>query len=218
MSIENKKTVEIYKEKANTYLEISIKHDKLDPEKAINKRKKLNNFLKDSFQSLPENSKILEIGAADGVNSKYLESLGYNVTASDIAEDFINASKNNGLTTIKFNILEDNFNEKYSGILAWRVFVHFTEEDIFDALKKSYANLETNGILVFNVINRETRDVDNEWVDFANEYHMGVERYYNYFSKENLDNIILKTNFKIQDFHTEGGDNNNKWLVYVLKK
>ena len=118
MSIENKKTVEIYKEKANTYLEISIKHDKLDPEKAINKRKKLNNFLKDSFQSLPENSKILEIGAADGVNSKYLESLGYNVTASDIAEDFISASKNNGLNTIKFNILEDNFNEKYSGILA----------------------------------------------------------------------------------------------------
>lgn len=218
MSIENKKTVEIYKEKANTYLEISIKHDKLDPEKAINKRKKLNNFLKDSFQSLPENSKILEIGAADGVNSKHLESLGYNVTASDIAEDFINASKNNGLTTIKFNILEDNFNEKYSGILAWRVFVHFTEEDIFDALKKSYANLETNGILVFNVINRETRDVDNEWVDFANEYHMGVERYYNYFNKETLDNIILRTNFKIQDFHTEGGDNSNKWLVYVLKK
>ena len=218
MSIENKKTVEIYKEKANTYLEISIKHDKLDPEKAINKRKKLNNFLKESFQSLPENSKILEIGAADGVNSKYLESLGYNVTASDIAEDFISASKNIGLNTIKFNILEDNFNEKYSGILAWRVFVHFTEEDIFDALKKSYENLETNGILVFNVINRETRDVDNEWVDFANEYHMGVERYYNYFSKENLDNIILKTNFKIHDFHTEGGDNNNKWLVYVLKK
>lgn len=218
MSIENKKTVEIYKEKANTYLEISIKHDKLDPEKAINKRKKLNNFLKDSFQSLPENSKILEIGAADGVNSKYLESLGYNVTASDIAEDFISASKNNGLNTIKFNILEDNFNEKYSGILAWRVFVHFTEEDIFDALNKSYENLETNGILVFNVINRETRDVDNEWVDFSNEYHMGVERYYNYFSKETLDNIILKTNFKIQDFHTEGGDNNNKWLVYVLKK
>lgn len=218
MSIENKKTVEIYKEKANTYLEISIKHDKLDPEKAINKRKKLNNFLKESFQSLPENSKILEIGAADGVNSKYLESLGYNVTASDIAEDFISASKNIGLNTIKFNILEDNFNEKYSGILAWRVFVHFTEEDIFDALKKSYANLETNGILVFNVINRETKDVDNEWVDFSNEYHMGVERYYNYFSKENLDNIILKTNFKIQDFHTEGSDNNNKWLVYVLKK
>lgn len=218
MSIENKKTVEIYKEKASIYLATSIEHDKLEPEKANRKREKLNNFLRNSFQSLPKNAKILEIGSANGENAKYIESLGYNVTASDIAEDFINASKNNGLTTINFNILEDNFKEKYSGILAWRVFVHFTEEDIFETLKKSYDNLENNGIFIFNVINRETRNVENEWVDFPNEYHMGAERYYHYFNQKDLDDIISQTKFQIQDFHKEGGDNNNKWLVYVLKK
>lgn len=218
MSIENKKTVEIYKEKASTYLATSIEHDKLEPEKANRKREKLNNFLRSSFQTLPKNAKILEIGSANGENAKYIESLSYNVTASDIAEDFINASKNNGLTTINFNILEDNFKEKYSGILAWRVFVHFTEEDIFETLKKSYDNLENNGIFIFNVINRETRNVDNEWVDFPNEYHMGAERYYHYFNQKDLDDIISQTKFQIQDFHKEGGDNNNKWLVYVLKK
>lgn len=218
MSIENKKTVEIYKEKASIYLATSIEHDKLEPEKANRKREKLNNFLKSSFQTLPKNAKILEIGSANGDNAKYIESLGYNVTASDIADDFIRASKNNGLTTIKFNILEDDFKEKYSGILAWRVFVHFTEEDIFETLKKSYDNLENNGIFIFNVINRETRNVDNEWVDFPNEYHMGAERYYQYFNQKNLDDIISQTKFQIQDFHNEGGDNNNKWLVYVLKK
>lgn len=218
MSIENKKTVEIYKEKASTYLATSIEHDKLDPEKANRKREKLNNFLRSSFQTLPKNAKILEIGSANGENAKYIESLGYNVTASDIAEDFINASKANGLDTIKFNILEDNFKETYSGILAWRVFVHFTKEDVLEALKKSYDNLENNGVFVFNVINRETRSVDKEWVDFPNEYHMGAERYYNYFGQKELDKIISQTNFQIHDFHKEGGDNNNKWLVYVLKK
>lgn len=218
MSIENKKTVEIYKEKASTYLATSIEHDKLEPEKANHKREKLNNFLKSSFQTLPKNAKILEIGSANGDNAKYIESLGYNVTASDIADDFIRASKNNGLTTIKFNILEDDFREKYSGILAWRVFVHFTEEDILETLKKSYDNLENNGIFIFNVINRETRNVDNEWVDFPNEYHMGAERYYQYFNQKNLDDIVSQTKFQIHDFHKEGGDSNNKWLVYVLKK
>ena len=93
MSIENKKTVEIYKEKASTYLTTSIEYDKLDPEKAICKREKLNAFLKSSFQTLPQISKILEVGSADGTNAKYLANLGYKVTASDIAEDFINASK-----------------------------------------------------------------------------------------------------------------------------
>lgn len=218
MSIENKKTVEIYKEKASTYLSTSIEHDKLDLQKANLKREELQDFLRNSFQTLPKNAKILEIGSADGINAKYIQSLGYNVTASDIAEDFVNASKNNGLTTIKFNILEDNFKEKYSGILAWRVFVHFTEEDISETLKKSYDNLKNNGIFVFNVINRETKNVDNEWVDFPNEYHMGAERYYHYFAQKELDNIILHTKFQIQDFHKKGGDNNNKWLVYVLKK
>ena len=218
MSIENKKTVEIYREKASTYLATSIKHDKLEPEKANRKREKLNNFLRSSFQTLPKNAKILEIGSANGENAKYIESLGYNVIASDIAEDFINTVKNNGLTTINFNILEDNFKEKYSGILAWRVFVHFTKEDIFETLKKSYDNLENNGIFVFNVINRETKNVDNEWVDFFNEYHMGAERYYHYFNQKDLDAIISQTKFQIQDFRKEGGDNNNKWLVYVLKK
>lgn len=60
--------------------------------------------------------------------------------------------------------------------------------------------------------------IDNEWVDFEGEYHMGVKRYYNYFSKEDLDNIIKQTKFKIIKFYKEGGDNNNKWLIYVLKK
>ena len=29
---------------------------------------------------------------------------------------------------------------------------------------------------------------------------------------------VQKTNFKIENFHKDGGDKNNKWLVYVLRK
>ena len=29
-------------------------------------------------------------------------------------------------------------------------------------------------------------------------------------------NHVIK--FKIEDFHKDGGSNNNKWLVYVLRK
>ena len=47
---------------------------------------------------------------------------------------------------------------------------------------------------------------------------MGAERYYKYFSEEDMNEIITKTGFKVYDFHKEGGSNNNKWLVYVLKK
>jgi len=73
-------------------------------------------------------------------------------------------------------------------------------------------------VFIFNAINRETKEIDNEWVDFEGEYHMGVERYYNYFLQEELDDIINQTEFKIETFYKNGGDNNNKWLIYVLKK
>ena len=218
MSIENKKTLDVYQNTAHLYLENTVEHDRLDPEKAKKKREALDEFIRISFSSLPENAKVFEIGSADGVNAKYIESLGYDVTASDTADDFINATRSQGVKTIKFNALEDDFVEKYFAIFCWRVFVHFTEEDAKKLISKAYQNLEENGIFVFNAINREAKEVDSEWVDFPGEYHMGVERYYNYFTQDKLDEIIGQTPFQIQSFHKEGGKEKNKWLVYVLKK
>jgi len=218
MSIENKRTIEIYKEKAKIYLNNNLEHDRIDIAKAKQKREKLENLIKTSFSSLPSNAKVFEIGSGDGINAKFIESLGFKITASDTAEDFIKATRNQGVKTIKFNVLEDEFPEKYFAMFCWRVFVHFTKEDALKTIQKIYDNLENNGIFIFNAINREFRDVDNEWIDFEGEYHMGAERYYNYFRKEEIDNLINQTNFKLEKFYTEGGDNNNKWLVYVLKK
>ena len=218
MSLENKKTLEAYQKTANQYLLNSVEHNELDMAKAERKKAKLEDFIKRSFSTIPEGSKVLEIGSADGENAKYLESLGYKVTASDVADDFIEAIKANGLEPIKFNAIEDEFLEKYFGIFCWRVFVHFTKEDALTVIRKTYDALEKDGIFIFNAINRETRSVDEEWVDFPGEYHMGIDRYYNYYNQADLDAMIAQTGYKIVDFHKEGGDENNKWLVYVLKK
>lgn len=218
MSIENKKTVEIYEEKAATYLKTTIEHDKLDEEKAKRKKEKLQNFIKENLEQFKKGSKVFEIGSADGENAKYIKELGYNVTASDIADAFIDETKSKIENTIKFNILEDDFKDKYSAVFAWRVFVHFTKEDLDITLNKVYKALENGGVFIFNIMNRETRDCDEEWVDFPNEYHMNAERYYKYFSEKEVNELIQKTNFKINSFHKEGGESKNKWLVYVLKK
>jgi len=218
VSSENKKTVEVYKQTAHLYLVNSAEHDRIDPARANKKREKLEKLIKESFSSLPENSKVFEIGSGDGSNAKFIESLGFEVTASDTADDFIEATRKQGINTIKFDALEDNFPEKYAGVFCWRVFVHFTKEDALKVIQKVYDNLEDGGVFIFNAINRETKEIDNEWVDFEGEYHMGVERYYNYFLQEELDDIINQTEFKIETFYKSGGDNNNKWLIYVLKK
>lgn len=218
MSIENKKTLEVYDKNAQMYMDHTIDSINAEPEKAERKKKVLQEFIKNSYSSLEIGSKILEIGSADGENAKYLENLGYDVTASDVANAFIEACKKENLNTIKFNVLEDEFDKKYNGIFCWRVFVHFTKEDVLDTLNKVYDNLEDNGIFVFNVMNGEHKETLGEWVDFEGVYHMGAERYYNYFIKDELDSMIKDINYEIISFHTEGGSNKDKWLVYVLKK
>lgn len=218
MSKENKDTLAAYQKTANIYLSNSLRHDKINPIRAENKFNSLKKFLKSNLMQLKKDAKIFEIGSGSGSNAKYIESLGYKVTASDVADGFIDEIKSKNLNTIKFNVLEDEFPEKYSAILAWRVFVHFTPEDIYEVLKKSYEALEKDGIIIFNVINKEVRKVSDEWVDFDGEYHMGIKRYYHYYTKSELDYIISKTNFKIKSFLKEGGENNDKWLVYVLQK
>lgn len=218
MSKENKRTLEVYEKNARTYLKTGVEHDNLYPDKAKIKREKLEKFIKENIEILPKGAKVFEIGSADGTNAKYIESLGYEITASDIAEDFIKEILSKELKTIRFNVLEDNFFEKYFAVFCWRVFVHFTKDDAIKVLQKVYNALEKDGLFIFNAMNREIRNVDEEWVDFSNEYHMGVERYYEYFSEKELNEIITKVGYKIYDFHKEGGENNNKWLVYVLKK
>ena len=196
----------------------SMEHDRLDRMKAKRKREKLEKLIATNFSPLPKHAKVFEIGSGDGSNAKFIQDLGFEVTASDTAQAFIEAIQHQGLKTIHFNALEDDFPEKYFGIFCWRVFVHFTKDDALKIMEKVYDALEDNGIFIFNAINREIKSIDNEWVDFEGEYHMGAERYYNYFTKEDLDTIIQKTKFKIEDFHKDGGSNNNKWLLYVLRK
>lgn len=217
MSEENKKTLATYDLAAQKYLDNSKAHDALNPEKAKRKQEKLWANLKRCFETLPEGAKILEVGAADGENSEYLQSLGYDVVATDVAPAFLEAIKARGLNAQKFNLLEDEFPKNLYGVLAWRVFVHFTHEDIQDALMRIYDALEDGGRFVFNVIDIATHDIPEQWVDFSDEYKMGAERFYAYYTEEEIRDIIGLTNFKIADsWHEEGGHNN--WFVFVLEK
>ncbi len=218
MSEQNAKTLEVYEQTAKIYLENNVKHDNLDPAKAKLKRTRLDEFIKHSFAPLPDHARIFEIGSADGDNAKYLESLGYDVTASDVATDFLDTLKGRDLAPIKFNVLTDDFPQTYHGIFCWRVFVHFTPEDALTVLQKTYAALEPGGRFVFNAINREVKDVDQEWVDFSGVYQMGAERYFHYFSEAEMRDLIAQTDYRIVDHHLDGISQDNKWLVFVLEK
>ena len=217
MSKENDQTLAVYDTMAQAHLDNSAAHDKMFPERARKKREKLTENIREAFAILPKGARIFEIGSGSGDNAKVLESFGYDVTASDVPPAFLASCKKQGLKTIKFNVLKDEFPAEIDGILCWRVYVHFTREDVGEALVRIYDALQPGGRFMFNVIDRESHDCDAEMIDYAGEYHMGAERYYAYYRKEEIEEMIAKTKFKtVRDWHENGGHNN--WWCFVLEK
>lgn len=217
MSEENRETLAVYDKAAQIYLDGKSARDNERPDRAREKREQLAKKMREAFGALPAGAKLLEIGSADGENAKILESFGYNVTASDVAPAFIAACEKQGLKTVKFNVLTDDFLDNYNGIFCWRVFAHFTREDIAMALTRIYDALLPGGRFMFNVFDRATHDCDSEMKDFSGNYEMGAKRYFAYYRKEEIMNMIMKTSFKlVKEWHEHGG--HNDWHCFVLEK
>ena len=217
MSQENRKTLDVYAHNYDRYAKGYTLHDQLDPEKAAKKRAKLQELIKSSFADCPDGAKIVEIGTGLGDEARYLASLGYDVLATDGVDGFLSDLAADGIKTQKLNLLEDDFPYPVDGILCWRVFVHFTPSDLEIALKKCHDNLNPNGRFVFNLMNRDIRPVENEWVDFPGAYHMGVERFFQYYDSKEVFKLLDKIGFTTVKYFQQGGDDNNKWLVFVVK-
>lgn len=218
-SKENEETLKVYDKYAKAYLEHSIQHDAKDPEKAKKKAEWLKDFAKNGFSNLHSSAKILEIGSADDENSIMLKKLGFDVTSSDVAEDFLNAMRDKKLNPIKLNLLADDFPGRYEGVFCWRVFVHFTEADFELALQKIFNGLDFGGRLVFNVLNAESEENDNDgWYDFPGDYHMGAKRYYQYYKQSQIVKIAKNAGFEIIKSIKNGGKGEDKWLCYILEK
>lgn len=218
MSEQNKKTLEVYDRLAQKYIDNTAVHDRMNPERAKERKAKIESFLLESFTKMPKGGKILEVGSGDGANATFLRDAGFNVVASDVAEPFLNSCHQKGLETLKLDIINNDLPNELSGILAWRVFVHFTKEDLEKTFSKIHSALASGGIFVFNVFNRDDSGIDEQWKDFPNEYMMGEERYFAYYAEPYIEALIKKTGFKLVTFFREGGKTGNKWLCYVVAK
>ena len=218
MSEQNSKTLAVYDHLAQKYIDNTTVHDSLNPAKAKKKRAKLEAFLLESFSKIPKGGKILECGSGGGKEALFLKKTGFDIIASDVAEAFLSSCRKQGLVTMKLDIINDNLPNGLSGVLVWRTFVHFAKEDLEKVFQKVYTALETGGVFVFNVFNREDSDVDEKWEDFPDEYQMGEKRFFAFYSEEFINSLIEKTGFKINTFFKQGGDSGRKWLCYVVTK
>ncbi len=166
------------------------------------------------LSKIPKNSYILDFGCGSGRDSKYFLEHGYKVKAIDgayemckIASDYINQD----VECMLFEDLKDI--EIYEGIWACSSILHIEKENLPNIIVKMVGALKKNGI-IYTCFKK------------GSGYEIKEGKYYNYITKEELEEILNKLNLNvdiIDYFETlpstnRPGTNGTIWSNYIIKK
>lgn len=171
---------------------------------------------------------IVEFGSGCGELAIKLQNEGYNITATDIVDDFLNEQKKIGINKVlKYNFLTDNYDDildtKADLIVSWRN-PHLDMDDMKKLFEVAHNALNDNGLLIINFQNADVH-LNANILPNGTKYDYKIledkqtkeKRFYAYFSKEDIDNL-RKDLFEINEYHTEGGSEKKNWHVLTLKK
>lgn len=192
MSKENEETIKIYEKFGDKYLERNKKAIDNDSRAKIEDELQKELF-KTYVNGLPKDSKIFEVGSASGRDAKTLRGLGYtNIVVSEVVDFFLKKLRDEGFSPIKFNLITDDFSDKYDFILCWAVLVHFTKAEAKDSIRKMYEALNDGGRVALCVKYKD--GCKEEWDDFQGQ--IGAKRYFSYWTKNELEDCLRQTGFK----------------------
>ncbi len=161
--------------------------------------------------------KALELGAGAGQFLKVMEENNFETTAIEFSDEMVKYIRLNSPNTnvINKDILKVELKSKYDLIVAM-AFIHcFEPEDLDLILKKVYKWLDNNGFFaICTTIHTKTAEGYFEKKDYNN-----ILRFRKKWSKNELEEILLKNNFKIiKEFYHSEITKPKSWISYLLKK
>lgn len=222
MSEHNLRTLNMYRSGgADEYIE----HKKVDPE--TEKWERLFNYVTSQIEE-DKSKKIVEFGSGCGQLAYSLQEAGYDITASDTVEQFLNDEKNTGVKNIvEFNFLDDEYDKVFDSkadlIIAWRI-PHLDNDDMKKLFNVAYNALNDDGLFIINFQNADVHK-DAEVLPNGTKYQYLIledkptkdQRFYAFYSEEDIDNL-REGLFDINEHHTEGGAEKKNWHVLSLRK
>lgn len=174
----------------------------------------------DHFISLlPKGSTILDVGCGGGIKSKYISDKGYKVLGIDFSEKMIEIAKRHypGIDFLVMDMYELNkIDNKYDAVFAQASLLHIKKSGAHEVLKNMYNLLNQNGLLYISVKSIREDGVE-ESIRKENDYGYEYERYFSYYSMDELKNYYNKLGLEIL---WDGGkiSEQTKWLQIIGKK
>lgn len=175
------------------------------------------NLLDNFIETIKNKDEILDLGCGIGKVTYYLENKGCNVTGIDYSKEMIKIAKNK---CKKSNfIIEDieHFNfvkNKYNGIIATYLLIHFKKEGWRNLLIKFYGSLNDNGLILLSFLEGNGEDYGPE------PLNPDLNMYFCYTNKEEIEIILGDVGFKIISIDQKHRKTKNMdyTAIYVLAK
>lgn len=145
-------------------------------------------------KSFQKGARILDAGCGGGRDAKFFVAGGMKVIGIDASDVFIRAArkavpagtfKQGDLMMIDFDA------ETFDGIWAQAVLLHLKRADVPKVLRKFYKILKPNGLLHIRV----KKGKGEEYV--KDQLSQGYKRFYTYFSKTELEQMVRHAGFKV---------------------
>ncbi|MDO8513295.1 MAG: class I SAM-dependent methyltransferase [bacterium] len=168
---------------------------------------------------LPKNGEVLDVGCAGGRDTEEFIKNGFQVTGIDLVDEFLEGAKKFASEGrfIKMDVENLQFPSNYfDGIYAAAVLLHVAKNKIPAILAIFHRILKADGILFIGVKEGygEKRVADDTLAG-------GLSRFYSFFSKEELTQLLKQAGFDIifsRNVPDEAGRSEVHWIRIIARK
>ncbi len=172
-------------------------------------------YLTDFFIKNVKGNEILDMGCAAGRDAKYFHDEGLDVTGIDFTKKFIQMSRLKAPKArfIQMDIRDLKFkDDKFDGIWCCAALLHIRKKQDKKTLKGFRRILRNNGLLYISV-----KKGTGEKMVMKEEY-LGNEKFFAFYDKEEFEELVKKSGFKIMNSFVEERKD-NVWInVFAFKK
>jgi ubiquinone/menaquinone biosynthesis C-methylase UbiE len=179
-----RKTIEFYDRNVEEY----IRNTRKLPEKK---------WLKMFVSCLPEKSRVLDLGCAFGRDCKFFIDKGFETHGADLSSKLIEKARETvkGVKFYVMDLINLKFKQDYfDGVWCSATLVHLKKEDIPEALIEIRRVLKKGGVLYLSL-----KEGTGEKL-IKDERYGGAEKFYSYFTENEIKDLLAKNNFKLLRF------------------
>jgi 2-polyprenyl-3-methyl-5-hydroxy-6-metoxy-1,4-benzoquinol methylase len=172
------------------------------------------------FMSLvKKNVTIFDVGCGPGITAKTFIENGFNVVGIDFSEKMIEIAKEK-VPEGKFLVMDveiiDKIPDLFDAIYLQNVLLHIPKKSVEITLKKISEKLQKGGYMYISVGEKKLDGPDEE-VRVDHDYGYQVERFFSYFTQEEIKAYCANADLDIVFFEVVPM-RNKRWIQAIVQK